>query len=413
MTPPTERRALAFIFVTVLIDTIGFGIVIPVFPTLIGGMTGLPANEAARIGGWMAFSYAAMQFLTGPVIGNLSDRFGRRPVLLASLAAFAVDYALAGFAPTIGWLFLGRVIAGVTGASFTVAYAYIADVSPPERRAQNFGLIGLAFGLGFILGPALGGLVAGLGVRAPFFIAAGLALLNLLYGWFVLPESLPTERRRPFDWRRANPVGALLRLRRYHGPILAIAGAMFLWQLAHQALQGTWSFYAAYRYDWTAGLIGLSLAAVGLSSAVVQGGLSRVLIPRWGERKAIVVGLICGAAGFAIYAGAAVGWLLYAGIAVFALSGLAYPSMNALMSEQVGSDAQGELQGAVSSLFSLATIVGPPVMTEAFAAFTDGRAGVELPGAAFVLASVLSLASLGMFLRAARKLPGLSGSARS
>ena len=404
MTSPTaSRHALAFIFATVLIDTIGLGIVIPVFPQLIVELTGQPVNEAARIGGWLAFAYAVMQFGFGPVIGNLSDRFGRRPVLLASLLAFAVDYLVMALASTLPLLFIGRVIAGITGASHTTAYAYIADVSPPEKRAQNFGLIGMAFGFGFILGPAIGGLIGDqFGTRAPFVAAGALALLNVLYGWLILPESLPPERRRPFDIRRANPVGTLMQLRRYQPIVLGLALAMFLWQLAHQSLQGTWSFYTVYRFEWSPGMVGLSLAAVGLSAAIVQGGLVRVIIPRLGERRAVALGLMSGLGGFVIYGLATEGWMMFAGIAVAALSGLAYPSMNALMSQRVDADAQGELQGAVASLFSLSTIIGPPLMTQLFGHFTGRSAPFELPGAAFILAALLTLASLMLFRRACR-----------
>lgn len=402
--PPASRHALTFIFFTVLIDTIGLGIVIPVIPQLIVELTGQPVNEAARIGGWLAFAYAVMQFGFGPIIGSLSDRLGRRPVLLASLLAFAVDYMLMAFAPTLTLLFVGRVIAGVTGASYTTAYAYIADVSPPEKRAQNFGLIGMAFGFGFILGPAIGGLIGEeFGTRAPFIAAGVLALANALYGWLILPESLPPERRRAFDIRRANPVGTLLQLRRYQPVVLGLAGAMFLWQLSHQSLQGTWNFYTIYRFEWSPGMVGLSLAAVGLSAAIVQGGLVRMIIPRIGERRAVELGLMSGLAAFMIYGVATQGWMMYAGIAVGALSGLAYPSMNALMSQRVEPDAQGELQGAVASLASLSTIIGPPLMTQLFGYFTGRSAPFELPGAAFILSAVLTLASLALFLRACRR----------
>ena len=402
--PPVSRHALTFIFVTILIDTIGLGIVIPVFPELIVELTGKPVNEAARIGGWLGFAYAVMQFGFGPIIGNLSDRFGRRPVLLASLLAFAVDYMVMAFAPTLMLLFVGRLIAGVTGASHTTAYAYIADVSPPEKRAQNFGLVGMAFGFGFILGPAIGGLIGEqFGTRAPFIAAGALALLNALYGWLILPESLPRDRRRPFDIRRANPVGTLLQLRRYQPVVLGLAMAMFLWQLSHQALQGTWSFYTIYRFEWSPGMVGLSLAAVGVTAAIVQGGLVRIIIPRIGERRAVELGLMSGMAGFVIYGLATQGWMMYAGIAVAALSGLAYPSMNALMSQRVEPNAQGELQGAVASLLSLSSIIGPPLMTQLFGYFTGRSAPFELPGAAFILAAVLTLASLGLFLRVCRR----------
>ena len=416
--PPPSRHALTFIFITILIDTVGLGIVIPVFPQLIVDLTGQPVNEAARIGGWLGFVYAVTQFGFGPVIGNLSDRFGRRPVLLASLLAFAVDYMAMAFAPTLALLFVGRIIAGITGASYTTAYAYIADVSPPEKRAQNFGLIGMAFGFGFILGPAIGGLLGDqFGTRAPFFVAGGLALLNALYGWLILPESLPPERRRPFDIRRANPVGTLAQLRRYQPIVLGLAMALFLWQIAHQSLQGTWSFYTLYRFEWSPGMVGLSLAAIGVTAAIVQGGLVRIIIPKIGERRAVVFGLLSGLAGFVIYGLASQGWMLFAGIAVAAFSGLAYPSMNALMSQRVAADAQGELQGAVASLASLATIIGPVLMTQLFGYFTSVSAPFQLPGAAFLLAGGLTVASLALFVHACPREPApaakVSGSAGS
>ncbi len=413
---PLSRHALSFIFITVLIDTIGFGIVIPVLPQLIVELTGQPVNEAARIGGWLAFAYAITQFGFGPVIGNLSDRFGRRPVLLASLLAFAIDYMLMGVAPTLALLFAGRVIAGIAGGSYTTAYAYIADISPPEKRAQNFGMVGLAFGLGFILGPALGGLIGEhFGTRAPFFVAGGLALLNAAYGYFILPESLPRERRRAFDIRRANPVGALLQLRRYQPVVLSLAMALFIWQLGHQALQATWAFYTIYRFEWTPGMVGASLAVVGLTAAIVQGGLVRVIIPRIGERRAVRLGMASGLAGFLVYAFAAQGWMMFAGIVVAAFSGLAYPSMNALMSQQVQPDAQGELQGAVASLLSLATIIGPPLMTQLFGYFTGPTAPFQLPGAAFLMAAALTIGSLLLFQRvgAGERAVPASGSAGS
>lgn len=396
------RHALAFIFVTVLIDTIGFGIVIPVFPKLVMEINGGDISDAARIGGWLAFAYAAMQFLSGPFMGNLSDRFGRRPVLIASLLAFAIDYVIMGFAGSLALLFIGRLVAGFTGACYASAYAYLADVTPPEKRAHHFGIVGMAFGFGFIIGPALGGLLADLGVRVPFFAAAALAFANAIYGWLVLPESLPPEKRRPIDLRRANPVGALLQLRMLHPSVLALALALFVWQVAHQALQGTWAFYTIYRFGWTEAAVGLSLAAVGLAAAIVQGGVTGVVIPRLGERRTVVLGMCAGIAAYLIYGLTTVGWGMYVGIVVGALAGLAYPSLTAMMSQQVEENAQGELQGALSSLASLATIIGPPVMTQLFAAFTGAGAPVQLPGVAFLLASVLAAVALAMVLRAPR-----------
>lgn len=397
---PHSRFALAFIFVSVLIDTIGFGIIIPVLPRLVMALSGYGLTDAARIGGWLMFSYSVMQFVFGPVMGGLSDRFGRRPILLASLTAFGLDYLLMGFAPTLAWLFVGRIIAGITGASFNSAYAYIADVMPPERRTQNFGLIGFAFGVGFIVGPALGGLLAGFGTRTPFFVAAGLALFNAAYGYFILPESLRKGDRRPFDWRRANVWGSLVRLRRLRPVVLTMATATFLWSFAQISLQSTWNYYTLARFGWTTSQVGLSLAAVGVSAIVAQLVLTRTLVPRFGERRLIVWGALSGAAGYSIYAAASEGWMMYAGIAVATLSGLVYPSLQSLMLAEVGRDSQGELQGAVSSLVSLATIVGPPVMTQAFALFDGADAPVRIPGAAFLLAACLALGTLVLFRRA-------------
>lgn len=399
-TPVTgQGRALAFIFVTVLIDSIGFGIVMPVFPELIMGLTGRDIAGAAQVAGWLMLGYSVMQFVCAPIIGALSDRFGRRPVLLASLVAFGLDYLVAGFAPTIAWLFVARLVAGITGASFGTAYAYIADVSPPEKRAANFGITGMGFGLGFIIGPVLGGVVgARYGVHAPFFIAAGLAFANAAYGWFVLPESLAPANRRAFDWRRANPVGALVRLRQYRPVVLGLAAAAFLWVIGFQSLPVTWNYFAIAKFGWNPEQIGWSLAMVGLVSVVMQGGVSRWLIPKLGERRVVVIGAISGIAAYLTYATAQAGWQIYAGIVVGALSGLVYQSLQGLMSREVADNEQGELQGTVASIFSLAAIIGPVAVTQVFAAFTDGRAGVYFPGAPFIFAALLAAASLAVFV---------------
>jgi len=391
--PIATKRALAFIFVTVLIDSIGFGIVIPVFPQLLQKLSGLTIAEAAPISGWLGLGYAAMQFVFGPVIGGLSDRFGRRPVLLASLAAFGLDYIAMAFAPTLAWLFVTRLIAGATGASFGTAYAYIADVSPPEKRAANFGIAGMGFGLGFIIGPVLGGLLARYGTQVPFLVAAGLAAVNVAYGYFVLPESLDASHRRPFDWKRANPAGALMRFRQYSPAVLGLAAAVLLWVIGFQSLPLVWNFYTIAKFGWSPDQVGYSLAAVGLVAVLMQGFASRKIIPRFGERRIIVAGVISGIAAYLIYAFAQTGWQLYAGIAVGALSGLVYQSLQGLMSKQVGPSEQGELQGAISSVYSVASIIGPPVMTGAFAYFAN-----SLPGAPFVLAAGLSVAMLVVFV---------------
>ena len=381
-----SKHALAFIFLTVLIDTIGFGIVMPVMPQLIVELTGQPLAQATFIGGWLLTSYAVMQFICGPIMGNLSDRFGRRPVLLASLAAFAIDYALMGFAPTLAWLFLGRVLAGVAGAVYSPAWAYVADVSPPEKRAQSFGVMGAAFGVGFIVGPALGGLLGEFGPRAPFFAAAALGALNFVYGLFVLPESLPADKRRTFEWKRANPLGTLMSLRRYPA-VMAIAGAVFLWQLAHQVYPSSWSFFAEIRFDWSPGEIGASLAFVGLLMAFTQAVLTGRIVKHLGEQRAVVIGLASGAASMLLLAFSDVGWFAYVAMTAGLLQFIAYPSMNAIMSKQVPPDSQGELQGGVSSLMSLTTIIGPLLMTQILGRFSGAGAPIYFPGAAFLLAA--------------------------
>jgi DHA1 family tetracycline resistance protein-like MFS transporter len=399
--------ALLFIFVLVLVDSIGFGIILPVLPRLIMQLTAVGIDRAARYGGWLSFVYALMQFFCAPVLGNLSDRFGRRPVLLFSVLALGVDYLIMGFAPVISWLFLGRMIAGIAGASFTPAYAYVADITPAERRAQNFGLMSAAFGIGFILGPAIGGLLGTFGARAPFFTAGVIALANAALGYFALPESLPPGKRRAFHWVRANPLGTLRQMRHYPS-VLVTLGALFLWQLAHQVLPGTWAFYTISKFHWSSAQVGYSLAFVGLLMAVSQGVLTRVLIP-WigGMRRAALGGMLAALLAYIGYAFATQGWMMYVvGLTTF-LFALTYPSMNALASQQIPANAQGELQGAVASLGSLSAIIGPPLMTQIFSRFSDPTGAVYLPGAAFLAAAVLTVACAALFLRALRLTPQL------
>lgn len=383
------RHALAFVTITVLIDVIGFALIIPVLPALLVDLTGDTVSRAAIEGGWLAFVYAATQFLCAPVLGNLSDRFGRRPVLLFAVGALGVDYIIMGLAPTLGWLFVGRTISGMAGASFTPAYAYVADVTPPERRAQSFGMISAAFGIGFILGPALGGLLGGFGPRTPFFAAAALSLLNLAYGWLVLPESLPVERRRPFDWRRANPLGTLVQVRRQR-VVLGLLAALFLWSLANQVMPATWSFYTKFRFGWSEAMIGASLATAGVAMATAQMGLLRILVPRLGERRTALLGVALGTVGYLGYGSATAGWMMFAWLATWMFGALVMPVTNAVMSHRIAPDAQGELQGAVASLFSLSAILGPPLMTQLFGRFSSPGAAVRFPGAAFVAASLLA-----------------------
>jgi DHA1 family tetracycline resistance protein-like MFS transporter len=397
--------AFVFIFVAVLVDSIGFGIILPVLPRLIMQLTGVSVDRAAVYGGWLSFVYALMQFFCAPVLGNLSDRFGRRPVLLFALLALGCDYLIMGFAPVIAWLFVGRMIAGVAGASFTPAYAYVADITEPARRAQNFGLMGAAFGIGFIVGPAIGGLLGGLGPRAPFFAAGAIALANTALGYFALPESLPQESRRPFHWSRANPLGTLLHIRRY--PLVTwLLGALFLWQLGHQVLPSTWAFYTISKFHWTSAEVGYSLAFVGLVMAVAQGLLTRVLIP-WigGERRAAAAGMAAGLLAYVGYAFVTQGWMMYVVSLTTFLFALTYPSMNALASQQIPANAQGELQGAVACLYSLSSIVGPPLMTQVFGHFSARSAGVYFPGAAFLTAAMLTAGCAILFARAMRFAP--------
>jgi DHA1 family tetracycline resistance protein-like MFS transporter len=384
--------AIGFIFVTLLIDVIGFGIIIPVMPNLIQSLTGGTVSQAATYGGWLISAYAITQFICAPIVGGLSDRFGRRPVLLASLFGFGIDYLFLAFAPSLSWLFIGRIVAGLMGASFTTAGAYIADISTPETRAQNFGMIGAAFGLGFIIGPVIGGLLGDFGPRMPFIAAAALTLLNWLYGFFILPESLKKENRRAFDWKRANPVGTLISLSRYKvisGLFLALA---FVYVSAH-AVQSNWSYYTIEKFKWTPSLIGISLGVVGFVFAIVQGGLIRIIIPKLGQQRSVYFGLALYALGFLLYAIATQGWMMYAVTIVYCLGGIAGPALQGIMSAVVPPNEQGELQGGFTSLMSLASIVGPLLMNGIFAFFISEKSPVYFPGAAMLLGAVLTLIS--------------------
>jgi DHA1 family tetracycline resistance protein-like MFS transporter len=387
-----KQAAIGFIFITLLIDVIGWGLIIPVMPQLIAGMKHISVSEASRDGGLLLFVYAFMQFICAPILGNLSDQYGRRPVILFSLFGFGIDYIFLGFAPSFGWLFLGRTISGITGASFTAASAYIADISTSETRAKNFGLIGAAFGLGFIIGPAIGGLLTGLGIRAPFYAAAVLTLLNWIYGYFVLPESLAKENRRKFEWKRANPLGSLQNLKKYP----AVAGlilALTLVYLASHAVQSNWSYFTAYRFEWTPKTIGISLAVVGFLVALVQAGLIRIITPKIGNERCIYYGLLLYAIGMFLFAMANQSWMMFVFLVPYCLGGIAGPALQATISGHVPPNAQGELQGSLTSLMSLTSIIGPLVMTNLFAYFTSVKAPVLIPGAPFILGGILMLAS--------------------
>jgi DHA1 family tetracycline resistance protein-like MFS transporter len=387
-----KRAALGFIFVTLLIDVIGFGIIIPVVPSLISELEHISIPEAAAYGGWMVASFSIMQFIFSPVLGNLSDQYGRRPVLLISLFGFGLDYLLTAFAPTISWLFVGRIIAGIMGASFTTASAYIADVSTPENRAQNFGMIGAAFGLGFIIGPALGGVIANYGLRAPFIAAAILTFINWLYGYFILPESLDPKHRRKFDWKRANPLGTMKFFLRYK-VILGLVGSIVLIYIAAHAVQSTWSYYTMEKYSWDEDMVGYSLAFVGLMVAFVQGWLIRFIIPTLGQERSVYVGLTLYAIGFFLFGVATQGWMMFAFLIPYCLGGIAGPSLQGIMSGQVPANQQGELQGALTSLVSMTSIVGPLLMTWLFYHFSKPGADLYFPGAAMVAGSVLTIIS--------------------
>lgn len=387
-----KRAAIGFIFVTMLIDVIGWGLIIPVMPQLIASLKHIPVNQASKEGGWLLAVYALMQFICAPIIGNLSDQYGRRPVLLLALFGFGIDYLFLAFAPSYGWLFVGRVISGITGASFSTATAYIADISKAENRAKNFGMIGAAFGLGFIIGPAIGGLLSGFGLRAPFYAAAILTLINWLYGYFLLPESLPPEHRRKFDIRRANPLGSLLQLKQYP-TIVGLIFSLTLIYLASHAVQSNWNYFTIYRFNWTPKTVGISLAVVGVLVAGVQAGLIRVITPKIGNEKSIYFGLILYAAGMLLFAFATQSWMMFVFLIPYCLGGIAGPALQAVMSGQVPPNAQGELQGALTSLMSATSVVGPIVMTGLFAYFTSAQAPVLFPGAPFLLGAILMLAS--------------------
>lgn len=394
--------ALGFIFITLLLDVTGLGIIIPVMPGLIGELKHVGLSEAAAYGGWLMFSYAIMQFLFAPVLGSLSDRYGRRPVLLASLIGFGIDYLFLAMAPTLGWLFVGRVMAGITGASITTASAYIADISTPEKRAQNFGLVGAAFGVGFILGPVIGGTLGQFGSRVPFYAAAGLTFLNALYGYFVLPESLSKENRRPFNWKRANPVGALIQLKKY--PMIAglIVSFVFVY-LAAQAVQSTWSYFTMEEFGWTNAQVGYSLGFVGLVVGLVQGVLIRYINPRLGPNKSVYTGFMLYTIGLGLFAFASAGWMMYVFLIPYCLGGIAGPSLQGILSTHIPANEQGELQGMLASLTSLTSIIGPPVMTGLFSYFTSSKAPFHFAGAPFMLGSFLTLISLFFVYRTLQK----------
>lgn len=390
-------HALAFIFCVVLIDSIGFGIILPVMPQLIISLSDVSLSEAARIGGYLMFTYATVQFFSAPVLGNLGDRFGRRPVLLFSLAALTIDYAFMALAPSLIWLFIARMISGAASSSWSISYAYITDITPADKRAQKFGMIGAAFGGGFILGPVVGGFLGEFGARVPFIAAATLGLINLVYGYFVMGESLAPEHRRAFDLRRANPVGAVLQLRKYP-LVLGLAAAYFLYMIGHNSLPSTWTYYTIEKFAWSESQIGLSLGCAGIFMILVQAFLIRWAIPAFGAYRAGVVGMLAMIVGFCGYAFSTAGWQLYPWLALASISGFVSPAFQSIMTSQIPANAQGELQGALSSLSSITSIIGPVFMTQIFAVYTAETASTYFPGVSFFSAAILTLLCLLIFM---------------
>lgn len=397
-----NQAALGFIFITMLIDVIGWGIIIPVIPGLIEELIQGDISEAAKVGGWITFAYAITQFIFAPLIGSLSDQYGRRPIILISLLGFTLDYILLALAPSIAWLFIGRIIAGITGASITTASAYIADISTIENRAKNFGMIGAAFGLGFIIGPVIGGLLGQYGARVPFYAAAALCFLNFLYGYFILPESLPKEKRSVLNLKKANPIGSFLHLKKYP-KLIGLASSMFLLYVASHAIQSNWSFFTMYKFNWDEKMVGISLGVIGLFVALVQGVLIRWVNPWLGNEKSIYTGFFLYSLGMLLFTFANQSWMMFIFLIPYCLGGIAGPALQAVISIQVPETEQGKIQGTLTSLMSASAIVGPPLMTGIFYYFTKEQTPFEFTGAPFLLASILMTISAVMAYYSFRK----------
>ena len=388
-----NNSSLLFIFITIFIDITGLGIIIPVIPALLTELIGGTLSEAAMYSGWLMFSYAILQFLFAPVLGGLSDQFGRRPVILISLLGFGINYLVLAIAPNIIWLFIGRIFQGIMGASLTTASAYIADISSPEKKAQNFGLIGAAFGLGFILGPVIGGYLGQFGSRVPFFAAALFTAINLVYGFFILPESLNKDKRRKFDLRRANPIGTLLSLKKY--PLITgLLVCIVLFNIAQHSTHSTWTFFTIEKFGWTEKLVGYSLGFIGLLAAIVQGGLIRIIIPKFGNINSVYFGMFFYIIGLFLFSIASKGWMVFAFAIPLSLGGISGPALQGIMTNKISDDEQGEFQGGMTSLVSLTAIVGPILMTNLFSYFTSIESSIYFPGAPFALAAILSVFGL-------------------
>lgn len=405
--PKPTRSAVTFVFITVLLDMVGFGLIIPVLPTLIESVGHMDLKQAALIGGWMFFAFSAAQFLFGPVMGNLSDAYGRRPLLLLAVAGLMFDYLFSALAPSLMWLFVGRVIAGVCGSSYVIANAYISDVTAPDDRAKAFGLMGAAFGVGFVIGPAIGGMLGELGPRVPFYVAAAISGLNFAFGYFVLPETLPPEKRRPFEWRRANPFGTFKVFQSYHG-VLPLSAVLFVFFFASSVYPAIWPFWGMAKFDWSTSTVGLTLAAFGIIAAVTQGLLSGPLVKRFGEFNVALFGLI-----FAVIAAIGYGWapglaVVLIMLLIHAPEGLVHPMLIALMSKAVPDDAQGELQGGISSVMNVAMLAGTLFFSQAFSYLLDPVAEFETAGLTYFIAGAFLAVALVLFLLLFRAQPARS-----
>jgi DHA1 family tetracycline resistance protein-like MFS transporter len=385
-----KNPSLAFIFTTILIDCIGFGIIIPIIPILIKELNGSDVSEASTVGGWLLFLYAFMQFIFAPILGGLSDQYGRRPVLLLALLGLGLDNFLLAFAPSLSWLVIGRIIAGICGASFSTAGAYIADISSKEKRSQNFGLIGAAFGVGFIIGPLLGALFSKIDIRAPFMVAGCLSMLNFLFGLFFIPESLAPENKRKFDFKRANPLGAFINLKRYPLLIGLIIGQFILY-VAGKTIEVIWGYYTILKFNWNEQEIGYSLAFVGVLVSLVQGGLIRWFIPKYGQAKAIFYGIVFYAVGLFCFAFATNSWMMYAFLVPYCLGGLCGPALQGVISNHIPENEQGEIQGLNTSLMSISAIISPLIMTNLFYQFSKQDTSVYFPGISFFISGILSI----------------------
>ena len=401
---PVSRHAVTFVLITVFLDMVGFGLIMPVLPALIEKVGHMDLADAAYIGGWMFAAFSLAQFAFSPLMGNLSDRYGRRPLLLLAIFGLGVDYLFSALAPSIFWLFIGRVIAGVCGSSYVIANAYIADVTAPEDRAKAFGMVGAAFGVGFVLGPAIGGLLGEFGPRVPFYVAAGISMLNFIYGWFVLPETLPPEKRRAFEWTRSNPFGAFKVFRFYQG-VVPLCGVLFVYFAASAVYPAIWAFWGMAKFGWSESMVGLSLAAFGIITALFQGFVTGPVVARFGEWRVCLFGLIIAAvvaAGYGL-AGSLVAVLLL--MVLHGPEGFVHPMLVAMMSKAVPEDAQGELQGGISAVMNVAMLIGTVVFSQIFGYFMQEARGTPSPNVAFYLASALLLAVLAMYLVVVRRTP--------